>query len=330
MGMRRRDFIAAVVGSAASWPLAARAQQVSRTYRIGYLTGGSEAVRRPFLAAFRAAMRDLGYVEGTSFSIVTRYAEGKFDRLSELARELLSLDPDVLLVSTTPANIAAKRVTSSTPIVMVAVADPIGVGLVESLARPGGNITGFTNIDAELAGKRLEILRELVPGASQIAVLINPGDPNAPFQMHDAEAAARTLGVRLDPILHIRQASDLKGAFESAVRARAGAALRMVDPTLTALAVQTAALAHEHRLPVMYPLRGTVDVGGLVSYGASLPDSYRKAAEYVHRIVNGAKPADLPVQQPTKFELVINLKAARAIGLAVPPALVARADEVIE
>jgi putative ABC transport system substrate-binding protein len=311
MGMRRRDFIAAVVGSAASWPLAARAQQVSRTYRIGYLTGGSEAVRRPFLAAFRAAMRDLGYVEGTSFSIVTRYAEGKFDRLSELARELLSLDPDVLLVSTTPANIAAKRVTSSTPIVMVAVADPIGV-------------------DAELAGKRLEILRELVPGASQIAVLINPGDPNAPFQMHDAEAAARTLGVRLDPILHIRQASDLKGAFESAVRARAGAALRMVDPTLTALAVQTAALAHEHRLPVMYPLRGTVDVGGLVSYGASLPDSYRKAAEYVHRIVNGAKPADLPVQQPTKFELVINLKAARAIGLAVPPALVARADEVIE
>jgi ABC-type uncharacterized transport system substrate-binding protein len=236
----------------------------------------------------------------------------------------------VLLVQSTPANLAAKAATGSVPIVMVGVADPVGAGLIPNLARPGGNITGITNIGAELAGKRLEILKELIPSLSKAAVMINPGDPNAHLQMASAEAAARNLSVRLDPVLEIRSANDLQGAFAAAASAGAGAALRMIDPLESALRRPTAALAIEHRLPIMFPFREAVELGGLVSYGANLLDQFRQAATLVHKIFNGAKPADLPVEQPSRFELVINLKTAKALGIEVPLFFQQRADEVIE
>jgi putative tryptophan/tyrosine transport system substrate-binding protein len=328
--MRRREFIALIGGTAAGWPLVARAQQTVTTRRIGYLSGGTEPAQRPLLAAFRRGMQGLGYIEGPNYSIDDRYVEGKFERLPSLAQELLNGKPDVLLVQSTPANLAAKAATKTVPIVMVGVADPVGVGLIANLARPGGNITGITNIGAELAGKRLEILKEVVPTASKIAVLINPSDPIARSQMDSAKAAARHLGVVLEPVLEIRSADDLNSVFRAAVRARARAGLRMIDPLESALRKQTVALAAEHRLPIIFPFREAVEFGGLMSYGTNLPDQFRQAATFVHKIFNGAKPADLPVEQPTKFELVVNLKAARALGLTIPPTLLARADEVLE
>jgi len=250
--------------------------------------------------------------------------------LPALARELLAWNPDVLFVSTTPASLAAKAATSTVPIVMVSVADPLGVGLITSLSRPGGNMTGVTNIGAELTGKRLEILKEIVPATSRIAILINPDDQNALLQMQDARLAANKLGVQLEPVLHIRKEADLKEGFEAAVRAGAGGALRMMDPLATALRELTVALAAEYRLPMIYPFREDVVAGGVVSYGTNLPDQYRQAATFVHKIFTGAKPADLPVEQPTKFELIINLRTANALGLTVPPSLLGRADYVIE
>jgi putative ABC transport system substrate-binding protein len=311
-------------------PLAAHAQQAAKIFRLGHLHASTAASRAPMLAAFAQGMRDLGYVEGQNLILAYRYADDHFDRLTVLAQELLVWKPDALLVSTTPGNLAAKAATSTVPIIMVSVADPIGVGLIASLAQPGGNITGVTNIGAELAGKRIEILKEIVPAASRVAVFINPADQNATLQMNSAMPAADKLAVRLDPVLHIRSGADLKGAFEAAVRARADAVLRMVDPVATVLRNQTVQLAAEYKLPVIYPFREDVVAGGLASYGADLPGQYRQAATFVHKIFNGAKPADLPVEQPTKFDLAINLKAAKTLGLTVPPTLLARADEVIE
>jgi putative ABC transport system substrate-binding protein len=327
--MRRREFIAAL-GGAVAWPIAGRAQQPGKVYRLGQLSGGTKASRVALLSAFMGGLHDLGYVEGQNLVIEHRYAEGRFEVLPVLARELLAWNPDVLFVSTTPASLAAKAATSTVPIVMVSVADPLGVGLVPSLSRPGGNVTGVTNIGADLAGKRVEILKEIVPAVSRVAVLINPDDQNAMLQMQNARLAADKLGVRLEPVLHTRVDADLKDAFEAATRARAGAALRMVDPLATALREQTVALAAEYRLPVIYAFREDVVSGGLVSYGPSLPGQYRQAAMFVHKIFTGAKPADLPVEQPTKIELLINLKTAKALGLEIPPQLLARADEVIE
>jgi putative ABC transport system substrate-binding protein len=252
------------------------------------------------------------------------------DRFPSLAQELVDLKPDVLFVVTTVATRAAQAATATIPIVFIGVGDPVGVGLVPNLARPGRNITGITNIAVELTGKRLELLKEIVPAASRIAVLVNPDAPIAAIQLRDAETAARKLGVHLHPMLTIRNAGNLEGAFETAVRSGAAAALRMVDFTERTLRVETADLAMKHRMPVMYPFRENVDVGGLVSYGPSFSAQYRQAAIYVDKILKGAKPADLPVEQPTKFELVINLKTAKALGLEVPQTLLARADEVIE
>jgi putative ABC transport system substrate-binding protein len=328
--MHRREFIAVMGGAAAAWPLAARAQQVGRTYRLAQLSGGTEASRVPLLEAFMSGMRDFGYVEGNNFVVEHRYAEGNFDRLPVLVNELLAWKPDLLFVSTTPGSLAAKAATSTVPIVMVSVADPVGVGLIKSLSRPGGNITGVTNIAAELAGKRLSILKEIAPAASKVAVLINPDDPIAPLQMQSAKSSAEQLAIRLHPILHIRNASDLPTAFKAAVQEGAAGALRMIDPTVTELRKPTVEIATEYRLPVVYPFREDVLAGGLVSYGTSLPDQYRQAAALVHKILRGAKPADLPVEQPTKFEFAINLKTARAIGLEFSASLLARADEVIE
>ena len=311
-------------------PLAARAQQPDRIYRLGQLHAGTEASRAPLLAAFTQGMRELGYVEGANLLIERRYADSRFERLPALAQELLAWKPDVLLVSTTPGNLAVKAATSIVPVVMVSVADPIGVGLVASLAQPGGNFTGVTNIGVELAGKRLEILKEIVPTASKIAVFINPDDQNATLQMDSAQPAADKLAVKLEPVLQIRRGSDLRGAFEAAVQARADAALRMLDPVATDLRNQTVQLAAEYRLPVIYPFLEDAAAGGLASYGSSLPGQYRQAAAFVHKIFNGSRPADLPVEQPIKFDFAINLKAAKALGLTIPATLLARADEVFE
>jgi putative ABC transport system substrate-binding protein len=327
--MKRRKFIA-LLGTAAALPFSARAQQPGKVYRVAGLSGGTAASRAPLLAAFMGGMRDLGYVEGSNLVVEHRYAEGNFERLPVLVSELLAWKPDLLFVSTTPGALAAKAATSTVPIVMVSVADPVGVGLVASLVRPGGNITGVTNIAAELAGKRVQFLKEIVPAASKVAILINPDDPIAPLQMDSAKSAAGTLGIWLDPVLHIRGGNDLEGAFEAAVRTGAAAALRMIDPTVTELRKQTVELAAKHRLPVIYPFREDVVAGGLVSYGTSLPDQYQQAAALVHKILNGARPADLPVEQPTKFEFAINLKTAKSLGIVFPPSLLALADEAVE
>jgi putative ABC transport system substrate-binding protein len=326
--MKRRQFMGFLGGAVAAWPTAVRALEPNRIYRVGQLAGG--AAGGTYLAAFKDGMRDHGYIEGQNLIIEHRYADGKLERLPLLVRELLAWNPDVLLVSTTPANLAAKAATSTVPIVMVAVADPLGVGLISSLARPGGNVTGVTNIGPELAGKRIEILKEIIPTCSKVAVFINPDDQNAEQQMGSAKIAAERLAIRLDPILPMRSEADLRVAFEAAVRARAEAVIRMIDPLTIALRKPTVALGDEYRLPVIYPFRENVLAGGLISYGTNLSDQFRQAATLVHKIFKGAKPADLPVEQPTKFELVINLKTAKALGLTIPPTLLARADEVIE
>jgi len=266
-------------------------------YRLGHLSGGNAASRIPLLAAFMRGMHDLGYVEGQNLVIEHRYAESRFEILPSLVQELLAWNPDVLFVSTTPASLAAKAATSTVPIVMVSVADPLGVGLIASLSRPGGNVTGVTNLGAELAGKRVEILKEIVPAAPRVAVLINPDDQNALLQMQGAKLAADKLGVRLEPVLHTRTVADLKDAFEAATRAGAGAAPRMLDPLATALREQTVALAAEYRLPVIYPFREDVVAGGLVSYGTNLPSQYQQAAAFVHKIFTGASIVDEPSQR---------------------------------
>jgi putative tryptophan/tyrosine transport system substrate-binding protein len=327
--VRRREFIAGLT-TAVAMPLAARAQQSGKVYRIGQLAAGTLDSRKLLYEAFMRGMRELGYIEGQNLVIEQRQADGNFERLPALAKELLSWQPDVLLVSQTPAALAAKAASSSVPMVIVSVADPLGVGLITSLSRPGSNITGITDIGVELAGKRLEILKEVLPGVGKVAVLINPDVAHAPLQMNSVKPVADKLGVQLDPILHLRRADDLKGLFATAAQARAAAVLRMVDPTSSSLRTQIVALAAEHALPVIYAFREDVLAGGLISYGPSQPDQYRQAAAFVHKILQGTKPADLPVEQPVKFELAINLKAAKALGLAVPPTLLARADEVIE
>jgi putative ABC transport system substrate-binding protein len=305
------------------------AQQPNRMFKIGHLSGGTEASRQPLIEAFRQAMQKFGYLEGQTLRIEGRFADGKFERLPTLLQELLKWQPDVLLVSSTPANLAAKAANLNIPIVMVGVADPIGVGLIESLARPGGNITGVTNIVAELAGKRLEILKETVGKLSRVAVIVNPADANAVIQLRNAEAAARALKLQLQPVLNVRRAEDLSAAFETATRARAQAAIRMVDPLGSVLRQETAGLAVKHNLPVIFPFREDVEAGGLISYGTSLPDQYRQCATFVHKILKGTKPADLPVEQPMRFEFAINLKTANQIGLTIPPNVLARADRVI-
>ena len=328
--MDRRTFVGTVACSLLASPLAAMAQQVGKVYRIAHLSGSGQVVSKPFIDAFRQGMRAAGYVEGKSFVLDERYAEGDVQRLPPLARELVESKPDVLLVSTTPGNLAAKAATSTIPIVMVLVADPVGAGIVASLARPGGNITGITNIVAELAGKRLEILKEMIPSASRVAVLVNPDSQNAPLQMRSAEAAARSLGIELGPVVAVRSANDLETAFASAVRERSPAAIRMIDPLVFMLRNETAALAAKYRLPVIYPSSEDAEAGGLVAYGTNVPEQYRHAATLVDKILRGAKPGDLAVEQPTKFDLVINLKTAKALGLTIPQSLLLRADEVIQ
>jgi putative ABC transport system substrate-binding protein len=329
----RRKFIT-LLGGATSWPLAAGAQQAAKFARIGCLvTGALESYQaRAMVGAFREGLRDRGYVEGHNIVIEYRSAEGSIERFPQLANELASLKPDVILVPNTPAARAAQQATSTIPIVVVAMGDPVGDGLVASLARPGGNITGLTFLGPELASKRLDLLKQAVPNASRIAALWHPGafsDGTTREMLQATEAAARFLGVVLQ-LLEVRAADDLDRAFSTAAMEGADALLVFASAMFFNERKQIVDLTMKYRLASMSNAREFAELGGLIAYGASLTDLQRRSATYVDKILKGAAPADLPVEQPTKFELVVNLKSAKAFGLAVPDKLLVAADEVIE
>jgi ABC-type uncharacterized transport system substrate-binding protein len=310
-------------------PRTAEAQQATKVHRIGRLSSGSPTEPNPALEAFRQGLRELGYSEGQNIVIECRYAEGRDDRLADLAAELVRLKMDVIVAGGSPAIRAAQHATHTIPIVMAAPPDAVAEGFVASLARPGGNITGLSWLGAELPGKRLEILKETVPQSARIAVLANPASRASEPQLHNLTVAARVLGLQLH-VVELRRAEELDTAFTAMIRAGADALIVLSDPALIGLMRgRIADLAATHRLPAMYNWRDYVAAGGLMSYGPSLPDIHRHAAVYVDKMLKGAKPADLPVEQPTKFELVINLKAAKALGLTIPPSILFQANEVI-
>ena len=328
--VHRRDFLIAA-GALLAAPLAAEAQQAAKVPRIGYLTTSlGVSPQRP--EAFRQGLRDLGYVEGRNLVIEYRDAEGKVDRLPALAAELVALKVDVIVTgASTLAARVAKEATRTIPIVFAA-GDPVGSGLVTSLARPGGNVTGLSAFAPELVGKRLELLKQAVPGVSRVAVLWQPGafgERTEKDTLKRAEVAARDLGVPLQ-FVEARGPADFDRAFSDMTRARAGALTVLASNMFNSERRRLVDLAAEKRLPAVYSARELVDAGGLMSYGANLAELNRRAATYVDRILKGAKPADLPVEQPTKFELIINLKTAKALGLTIPPSLLLRADQVIE
>jgi putative ABC transport system substrate-binding protein len=330
----RRTFLAGTSVVLLAAPLAAGAQEykAGKVPRVGYLSPyfGSDPEIQRSLDVFREALRELGYVEGQSVAIEYRFAEGKAERLPDLAKELVRLKVDVIVtVGGVPSAQAAQRATKAIPIVASGAADPVAAGLVASLARPGGNITGPTIISHELVGKELELLREVVPKVSRVAVLWNPTNPGNVTQLRGAEAAARTLGMRLQPV-EARGPGEIDRAFAAMARERAGALLVLLDAMFLDQRERIAGLAAKNRLPAVYGLRRHVEAGGLMAYGANLFDLIRHPAIYVDKILRGAKPADLPIEQPTKFELVINLKTAKALGLTIPPSLLGRADEVIQ
>jgi putative ABC transport system substrate-binding protein len=324
--MKRREFMGLIGGAVATWPLAASAQKPTMPV-IGFLSEGGFAT--PQQAAFHAGLKEFGFVEGQNVTIEHRRAEGHYDRLPALAAELVALNPDLLIAAGTPAAVALKSATASIPIVFVSVGDPVGIGLVQSLARPGGNITGLAvYVPGDFVAKEIETLREIVPAASKIAILVNPGN-----QVHrlivadELPRTAQNLRVAL-PIVEASTAEEFDMAFASAVAQHADAMVVFADGLLNRPRV--AALAAEHRLPAISLFRLFTTNGGLIAYGPDLTDLYRRAGGYIDKILKGTKPADLPVQQPTKFELTINMKTAKALGLAVPPSLLVRADEVIE
>ena len=327
---RRSALIVTLALGILSAPLPADAQQAGKVYRIGFLGGASPSVAARPLEAFRQGLRDLGYVEGKNIVIEYRYAEGKFERLPDLAAELVRLKVDLIVAAATPPALAAQEATTSIPIVIVGVADPVGSGLVSSLARPGGNITGLSWFAGlEIGGKRLELLKEAVPTATRAAVLWNPTNPGDVLTFRQLPGMAQALGVRLQSV-EWREPRDFEGAFASMTRERADVLFVFETPGITLYAGQIVALAARHRIPTMYGRREFVTAGGLMFHGANLLDVLRRAATYVDKILKGARPADLPVEQPTRFELVVNLKTAKAMGIAFPQSFLARADRMIE
>jgi putative ABC transport system substrate-binding protein len=308
-------------------PLVAPGQQPrGKTARVGFL----HFVSSPLLdEAFQEGLRELGYVEGQNIVIEYRSADGKDERLPGLAAELVRMKVDVIVTASPPATEAAKRATSTVPIVFALSADPVAAGLVASLARPGGNITGLATISAEVVGKQLELLKRVAPKVSRVAVLQNPSNPGHALMLPQAEGAARALGVQLQ-VLKARTPSEIEVAFAAMRSQRADGALVLRDAVFRERRAQIVALAAKSRLPAVYGLREEAEAGGLMAYGASVPQLFRRAATYVDKILKGAKPADLPVEQPTKFELVINLKTAKALGLTIPPSLLGQADQVIQ
>ncbi len=327
--MRRRDFIIFLAGAMAGWPLAARAQQKAMPV-IGVLSANSSSTSSgPFMGAFRQGLSEAGFVEGRNLAIEYRWAEGHYDRLPALAADLVGRKVDLIMANSPPAALAAKSATSTIPIVFRGGADPVGDGLVASLARPGGNLTGVSIAD-DLTAKRLELLSELVPRARVIALLMNPNNANyAERVIRDVQEAARTKGLQLH-VLKARSESEIDTAFASLVQLHAGALVVGADPFLSGRREQLVALASRRAVPSIYAWREFAAAGGLISYGPSLTSAFRLVGAYVGKVLKGAKPADLPVPQPTTFELVINLKTAKALGLTVPRSMLTRADEVIE
>jgi putative tryptophan/tyrosine transport system substrate-binding protein len=325
----RRAFMTLLGGAAAAWPLAARAQQPVIPV-VGFLNGASPDGYAPSVAAFRQGLKEAGYVDGQNATIEYRWAEGHYDRLPALAADLVQQKVTVIAATTTPAALAAKAATSTVPIVFTTGGDPIKLGLVASLRRPGGNVTGSTQLSVEVGPKRLELARELFPGATTVALLVNPANPLAATVSKDLQAVADKLGVRLH-VLHASTEADFEAAFATAAQLRVAAlVIGSADPLFGSHAAQLGTLALRHSVPAIYFLREFAAAGGLMSYGGSITETYRLAGLYVGRIVRGEKPADLPVQQATKVELYINLKTAKTLGITVPLPLSGRADELIE
>ena len=326
--MDRRTFIGTLAGGLLAAPLATAAQQVGKKARISILSAGVASV--DLREQFRRGLRELGYVEGQNITLDESSAYEHLERLPNLAAALVQSKPDVIVVVGSAEAVAARHETSTIPIVMVAVADPVVFGLVKSLARPGSNLTGLTTSPTdEFYGKRLELLKEIVPGATRVAILVNSALPSTATRVQATETAARTLGLPLKAV-PVRDREGLSGAFSLILKERVNALLVPLDPLFYSERRQIAELAAKHKLPVMYDVRGHVDAGGLAAYGPSFLDLFWRAATYVDKILRGAKPADLPIEQPTKFELVINLKTAKTLGLTIPQSLLQRADQVIE
>jgi putative ABC transport system substrate-binding protein len=325
--MKRREFIM-LLGGAAAWPLAARAQQAAKLPTIGFLVAGTPSSHGQWVAAFVQRLRELGWIEGRTITIEYRWAEGRSERFAEIAAEFVRRKVDVIVTSATEAVVAAKQATSVIPIVIAAAGDPVGTGLVASLARPGGNVTGLSIQQTDVAAKRLELLREIVPGLRRLAILGNVSGPAVVLDMREAEAAARTLGMEVITS-EIRRGEDIAPAF-AALKGRAEALYLPIDPLVNTHRFRINTLALAARLPTVHTSREWVEVGGLMSYGANVPDLFRRAANYVDKILRGAKPGDIPVEQPSKFDLIINLTTARALDLSVPESFLLRADEVIE
>jgi putative ABC transport system substrate-binding protein len=326
--MRRREFITLLAGAAAAWPLAVRAQQAGKVQIIGFLGSLSQSAQSTWTAAFVQRLREHGWIEDRTVAIDYRWAEGRGERFAEIAAEFVRLKVDVIVTAGTDAVIAVKRATSVIPIVFGTAGDPVANGLVESLARPGGNVTGLSNQSADIAGKRLDILREVVPGLRRLAVMANITSSIGRLEMREVQAAARTLGLEVTT-LEIRRAEDIAPAIQ-ALNGGADALYVVTEPLVNTNRVQINTLALGARLPTLHGQKPYVEAGGLMSYGSNIPDLFRRAADYVDKILRGAKPADLPIEQPTQFDLVINLRTARALGLTLPGTLLARADEIIE
>jgi putative ABC transport system substrate-binding protein len=324
--MRRREFIT-LLGGAAAWPLAASAQ--SKTPRIGFMGNSTAALEANLVDAFREGLREHGYEEGRNIVIEYRWADGKYERFPALVAELIAAKVEVIVTAGTPAALAMKKATTTVPLVMVAVGDPVGTGLVPSLARPGANLTGLSSVAPDLEGKRLQLLREVVPALSHVAMFINSLNPFHVSSMRQAHAAAQTMGIKLQ--LHdIRKSEDLDDAFAAIRKERPDAVLILADRVFLHNRERMIDLTKEQRLPNVNAYKELVEVGGLMSYGPSYEDMHKRAAIYVDKILKGAKPADLPIEQPSKFTFMVNLKAAKALGVTVPSQLLGLADELID
>ena len=326
--MRRRKFITLIGGAAATWPLAARAQQPGKLPTIGFLGQSTRSATSEWTNAFVQRLRELGWIDGRNVAIEYRWGEGSNERFAQIAAEFVRLKVDVIVTAGTPQVLAVKQATSVIPIVFAVAGDPVGTGIVASLARPGGNVTGLATLAADLAGKRLELLREVVPGLGRLAIMGNVGNPLSVLELGAVQAAAHTLGLEVHT-LEIRRAQDIAPALE-ALKGRADALYVCIDGLVNTNRIRINTSSLGVRLPTMHGAREYVESGGLMSFGPSIPDLYRRAAEFVDKILRGAKPGDIPVEQPTKFDLVINLTTAKALGLTIPESFLLRADEVIE
>ena len=327
--MDRRTFIGTVAGALLAAPLAAEAQPARKVHRIGFLGNSTEALEANLVGPFRDGFREIGYIEGRDLAIEYRWAEGQYDRFPALIAELIALKVDVIVTAGTPAALAVRRATTAIPLVMVAVGDPVGSGLVKSLARPGGNLTGLVSIAPDLEGKRLELLTEVVPRLSFVAFLLNPANAFHVTSEKQARAAAKVLHLKVE-FFPVRAESEFDHAFQSISRQRPGALVMLADRLFLHHRARIVDFAARNRLPTVYAYTELVEAGGLMSFGPSYLGMHRRAAYFVDRILKGVKPADLPMEQPSKFELMINLRTAKALGLTVPQSLLQRADQVIE